>query len=91
MRKRLLETSAPISASPPKLVDRKRAAALVNERYFPISPRTLEAWPLTLRRVNGKALIDTAELFKLAEERIAAAPVTRGGRRFRQHEEARAA
>ena len=47
----------------------------------PGSPRTIEAWPLATRRVNGKATIATAELLALAEAKLAAAPVIRGGRR----------
>jgi hypothetical protein len=41
----------------------------------------LEAWPLTWRRVNGKAVAVTAEGLALAETMMQAAPAIRGGRR----------
>ena len=63
----------------PVRTDRKRGAALVTLLYFPISPRTLEKWPVTWVRVNGKATTTTAELFAEAEARLAGAPRIRGG------------
>jgi hypothetical protein len=62
-------------------VDRRTAAELVTRLYFPVSPRTIEAWPLTTRRVNGKATVETAELFAFAEAKLEAAPPIKGGRR----------
>jgi hypothetical protein len=41
----------------------------------------LEAWPLTWRRVNGKAVAVTAEGLAFAEAMMQAAPAIRGGRR----------
>ena len=63
----------------PVRTDRKHGAALVTLLYFPISPRTLEKWPVTWVRVNGKATTTTAELFAEAEARLVAAPRIRGG------------
>ena len=63
----------------PVRTDRKRGAALITLLYFPISPRTLEKWPVTWVRVNGKATTTTAELFAEAEARLAGAPRIRGG------------
>lgn len=71
-------------AAPPSLpirVDRRMAAELVTRLYFPVSPRTVEAWPLTIRCVNGKATIETAELFAFAQAKLDAAPPVKGGRR----------
>jgi hypothetical protein len=64
----------------PARVDRGVGAVLVTQRYFPVSPRTLEAWPLTWRHVNGKAVCETAELFAVARAKLDAAPPVRGGR-----------
>ena len=65
----------------PARVDRGTGADLVTRRFFPVSPRTLEAWPLTWRHVNGKAVCATAELFAVAQAKLDAAPPVRGGRR----------
>lgn len=75
------ETASPDLAKLPARVDRKRAAELLTHHFFPVSHRTLEAWPLTWRHVNGYALCETRELFALAESKLAAAPPIRGGRR----------
>lgn len=64
----------------PIRVDRRTAAALVTRLYFPVSHRTVEAWPLTVRHVNGKATIATAELFAFAQAKLDAAPPIKGGR-----------
>jgi len=68
------------TAELPWLVDRRRGAQLVSETYFRTSHRTLETWPLTWRHVNGRALCELAELFSVAEAKIAAAAPIRGGR-----------
>lgn len=80
-------TSAAIKPDPadiqlqPVRVDRRAGAALVTQHFFPVAHRTLEAWPLTWRHVNGKALAETAELFAIARAMLDAAPPIRGGRR----------
>ncbi|NKE45148.1 hypothetical protein HB662_10185 [Roseomonas frigidaquae] len=68
-------------ASLPRRVDRRAAADLVSRHFFPVSPRTVEAWPLTVRRVNGKALLEVQELMAFARAKLEAAPPVRGGRR----------
>jgi hypothetical protein len=73
-------TTAPDTTALPARVDRRAGAALVTRFFFPCSRRTLEVWPLRLRHVNGRALIETAELFALAEEKLNAAPVLMGGK-----------
>src|SRR5271155_1674615 len=65
----------------PVRVDRRLAAELVSRWFFPVSRRTLETWPLSLQRVNGKATILTSELVELARAKLDAAPIIRGGRR----------
>ncbi|MBI0535086.1 hypothetical protein D9599_05800 [Roseomonas sp. KE2513] len=63
----------------PVHVDRQRAAELVTHFYFRVSPRTLERWPLTGKVLNGRLTFPTAEVFRLARERIDAAPAIKGG------------
>ena len=84
MSKIVRHPAAPQTASGqhhPTNVDRRAGAELVTRLYFPVSPRTIEAWPLPVRRVNGKALYDTAELLAYAREKLEAAPAIQGGRR----------
>ena len=65
----------------PARVDRRTAAELVTRHFFSVSPRSLEAWPLAWRHVNGKAHCDVPELFAAAQAKLDAAPPIRGGRR----------
>jgi hypothetical protein len=69
----------------PTNVDRRAGAEAVTEHIFPVSPRTLEAWPLPTRRVNGKAITQTKALFEVAYAKFAAAPVVIGGRRHKRN------
>ena len=70
-----------VLAKQPPRVARHKGAGLVSEHIFPVSPRTLEAWPLPTRHVNGKAVIETKKLFEVAYAKLAAAPLVMGGRR----------
>jgi hypothetical protein len=65
----------------PRRVDRNTAAELVTRHYFPVASRTLEVWPVTWRYVNGKAVCETAELFRVAQEKLDAAPLIPSVRR----------
>lgn len=65
----------------PRNVDRRAGAELITRFFFPVSPRSLEVWPLVWRHVNGKAVVATADLFAVAEAKLSAAPPIRGGRR----------
>jgi hypothetical protein len=60
--------------------DRRSLAQLITEMVAPVSPRTLEDWPLTWRLVNGKAVTDTRTAIEVAYRRFQAAPEYRGGR-----------
>jgi hypothetical protein len=81
-----------ILESLPPNVDRRTGADLLSRHLFPVSHRTLEAWPLPTRRVNGKAVVPTVELFRIAHAMLAASPVIMGGRhRGAATEEQRAA
>src|SRR5215207_5760777 len=74
-------STAPDLSELPVRVDRTGGATLVTKWFFPVSPRTLEAWPLRRRLVNGKAVVETAELFAVARARLEASPMVMGGRR----------
>ena len=72
-----LTTTAPVAAPAPPdistlppLVDRRTAAALVTQHFFPVSPRTLEAWEVECIRLNGKALAAPAQYFAVAQSRL---------------------
>ncbi len=85
-RRHTLLATASLPASPdlgalPVRVDRQTGATLLARYFFPCSPRTLEAWPIRWRRVNGRALAETAELFALARAKLDEAPVIQGGRK----------
>ncbi len=72
----------PDLANLPRHVDRRIGAELVKRFYFPISPRTLERWPLAWRHVNGRAVTETAELLALAGRMFDAAAPIRSGQRL---------
>ncbi|MDA8249547.1 MAG: hypothetical protein M0Z28_10240 [Rhodospirillales bacterium] len=74
-------STEPNLADLPVRVDRRGGAAIVTRYFFPVSHRSLEAWPLPVRHVNGKATIATADLVALAREKLNAAPTLMGGRR----------
>ena len=65
----------------PKTADKTTAAAIITHLFFPISPRTLEKWPLTARRPNRAAVYEVSELLEVAEAKYQAA------RPYKQQEE----
>jgi hypothetical protein len=67
------------TAGLPVRLDRRMAARVISRRFFPISHRTLERWPLTWRRLNGRALVDTVELLAEAQRRVEDSAATKGG------------
>lgn len=73
--------TTPDLAALPRFSDRRALADLVTRYFFPVSHRTLEAWPLTWHHVNGRAVAVTAEGLAFAEAMMQAAPAIRGGRR----------
>jgi len=68
-------------ATQPANVDRKAGAALISRLLFPISHRSLEAWHLPTRHVNGRAVVPTAILLGEAYRRLQDAPVVMGGKK----------
>jgi hypothetical protein len=85
----LPETPNAGSALPPHLVellaelpvnvDRRVGAELITKHFFPISHRSLEAWPLATMHVNGKAITPLRRLFEIAYGKLIAAPIIMGG------------
>lgn len=69
-----------VARLPPR-VNRRAAAKIVSHLFFPVSPRSIEAWPLAVRRINNHALIETKELLAVAQAKLDAAPVIRTGQR----------
>ena len=59
----------------PQYADKPTAAALITHHFFPISPRTLERWPLTVRRPNKAAVYEVGELMAFAERKFNSAYV----------------
>lgn len=65
---------------PPRIARRDAAPILYAVLGFPVSPRTLETWPVPTRLVNGKATFCTTELLDFARAKMDAAANIRGGR-----------
>jgi hypothetical protein len=65
----------------PRFGTRAQLAEIHTKYFGPISHRTLEAWPLAWRMVNGRAVTSVQEFIEEAERRFNAAPIIRGGRR----------
>lgn len=70
-----------VAAGLPVRTDRRTLAGVITKYFFPISHRTLEAWPLPTQLVNGKAIVPTIVGLKMAYVLLNAAPVIAGGRR----------
>ena len=54
----------------PQYADKATAAAIITHHFFPISPRTLERWPLTVRRPNKATIYEVDELMGYAEAKL---------------------
>ena len=54
----------------PRYADRKTLAVIITHRCFPISPRTLERWPLTARKPNKAVVYDVTEALEYAEQQL---------------------
>lgn len=59
----------------PRHADRRTLAAIISHEFFPISPRSLERWPLLVRRINGRALYAVKDALAMAEAKMEAARV----------------
>jgi hypothetical protein len=69
-----------LPAPPPVPATRDAIAAFVSRHVAPCSPRSVESWPLTYRRLNGRAVAEWADVLTLLRERYDRAPVYRGGK-----------
>jgi hypothetical protein len=58
---------------PPRM-HRSRAAEVVSQHFFDISPRTIERWDVPVRIINGRAYMETRALLEEAQRRVDAAP-----------------
>jgi hypothetical protein len=58
----------------PRYISRRDLAALHRELLAPLSPRTLEVWPLVWRRVGGYAVTNTRDAMEFAWRRFESAP-----------------
>ena len=58
----------------PQWADLKTTAAIITDKYGPVSHRTLERWPLVGRRFNGRKVFFVVEALKVAEDRFAMSP-----------------
>jgi hypothetical protein len=58
----------------PQFVDYKTGEQVVSERYFPVTARALEKWPLPVKIINRRRHVPTDALIAHAEAKIAAAP-----------------
>ena len=66
-----LKTSAWQPEQPlPRFADRKTLAAIITHNSLPISHRTLQTWPLTVRRPNRAAVYEVAEALEFAEQKM---------------------
>ena len=71
MRKTAWQPEQPL----PQYADKPTAAAIITHHFSPISPRTLERWPLTVRRPNKAAVYEVGELMAFAERKFNSAYV----------------
>ena len=54
----------------PRNANRKTLAAIITHHYFPIGHRTLQTWPLTVRRPNRANIYDVQEAMEFAEKKL---------------------
>jgi hypothetical protein len=85
--KRRKAVTPEVSAAPdperlPRYADRRGLAAIIGRFYGPISPRSLEEWPIAWRCFNGRIVGAVAEALAEAERRFEPdpAPSRRPGR-----------
>jgi hypothetical protein len=61
--------------------DRRKFAAVWADKVNTISYRTIEAWPLATRRLNGRCCYDRREIVEYGFRRLLEPPVVMAGRR----------
>jgi hypothetical protein len=58
----------------PRNADRRTLAEIISHEVGPVSPRSLEKWPLVGRRFNGRTVFPVADALKLARDQLAISP-----------------
>jgi hypothetical protein len=64
----------------PLFMTRRELAAHVSATRFPVSPRTIERWPVRGKFLNGHRVVDTNHALEHADAMIAEAPTVATGR-----------
>jgi hypothetical protein len=59
--------------------DKNQLAEIYNRYFGPLSPRSLERWPIIWRTVNGRNVSSVRDFLALAKTRFESAPLIRGG------------
>ena len=58
----------------------KKQLAEIHSRYFgTVSPRSLERWPISWRKVNGRNVSSVRDFLALSKRRFESAPLIRSG------------
>jgi len=63
----------------PRNADRRILAAIITYEVGPISPRSLEKWPLVGRRFNGRTVFSVADALKRARDQLGMFPPRKTG------------
>ena len=61
-------------------IDRRRAVEIVSDRYFPVTKRAVERWPISGRILNRRFLMRERDVIAHVEGLLRNAPAARGGR-----------
>jgi hypothetical protein len=75
----------------PKFGTRKQQSSFLNSEGVIVSDRSMERWPVTVRHVNGHAILETQEVFEHVQRMIDEAPAILGGDRAVEHNNRNAA
>ena len=81
----LMDVYVNLRAELPRFPTRHQIADQATRHLYPVSPRTLEAWPCVVRRINGHACYDREEVLERLFRAVIEAPPIRGGRSQRPH------
>ena len=54
----------------PPYADRNTTAAIISHHLFPVSPRTIATWPLTISRPNRSAIYEVKEALDYAKRKL---------------------
>jgi hypothetical protein len=70
-----------VAAEAPVYVGRRAGAALLTQYVTPVSPRTLEVWPVPWWHVDNRAITLLIVLLAVGYAKLISAPMIMGGRR----------